>query len=165
MTDNVFTKADLDNIDYEATSHVFGLWTIKKDADNDCGSFLRGSFGFFLKDGRKFYCKQDLSHVFTIHSEKYGDIEGDFWIKLAADAINDNDKFVTIIETIKNVSDYAVDYCYDVPGTDEFIIDGMAQILVRYYREKHTTLFRELIKMGLDKNNKFVTISLATNKN
>lgn len=159
-----FDEWDLEHIDYEGTSNLFRFCNLKKDDDSGCARFLYGSFEFLIKDGRKFCCKQDLNHVFTIHSDKYGDVEGNLWVKLAADAINDNDKFVTIVETIKNSTDYVGELCSWAQSTDRLIRDGMLQILVQHNDDKLKTLFLELIKMGLDKDNKFVTINPATNK-
>ena len=155
-----FDEWDLEHIDYEETSNLFRFCNLKKDDDSNCARFLYGSFEFLIKDGRKFCCKQDLDHVFAIHSDKYGYIEGDLWVKMAADVINDNDKFVTIVETIKNVANYAKGYCHGPVRVHDFMVEGMAQILIPYYRAKHTTLFLELIKMGLDKDNKLSLIHI-----
>ena len=165
-----FSKKDLDNIDYGETNYenfnglTYKMWSLSDGFNVLYTEWADGSFPFVLKDGRKFYCKQDLNHVFTIHSDKYGDVEGNLWVKLVADIINDNDKFVTIVETIKNSTEYVGELCSWAPSTDRLIRDGMLQILVKHNGGKLKTLFLELIKMGLDKNNKFVTINPATNK-
>ena len=154
-----FDEWDLEHIDYDGTSNLSRLETPKEDDDSNCARFLYSSFEFLIKDGRKFRCEQDLNHVFTIHSDKYGDVECNLWQKMAADIINDNDKFFTIVETIKNVVDYAKGYSHNGHVcVRDFMVEGMTQILIPYYRAKHTTLFLELIKMGLDKDNKFVTL-------
>ena len=164
MSTKVFTKADLENIDYDTTSRecLDGYWS----ADGYRNARLRRQhFDFVLKDGRRFRCNQDLDHTFTIHSDKYGDVtDADLWGKMAADIINDNDKFVIIVETIKNVRDFTYDNNYDcnIYSGDEFIEDGMAQILDNYYYNNESNLLYELVKMGLDKDNKFVTLTEVT---
>lgn len=165
-----FSKKDLDNISYSETNYAnfnglaYEMWSFNDGFNALYTEWADGSFPFVLKDGRKFYCKQDLDHVFTIHSENYGDVEGNLWVKLAADAINDNDKFVNIVETIKNSADYVGKLCSWSPSADRLVTDGMLQILVQHNGGTLKTLFIELIKMGLDKKNKFVTIVAATNK-
>lgn len=162
MSTKVFTKADLENIDYDATSRecLEGYWTV--------GGFrnvrlYRQHFDFILKDGRKFRCNQDLDRTFTIHSDKYGDVtDSDLWGKMAADIINDNDKFVVIVETVKNVRDFTYDNNYDcnIYSGDEFISDAMTQILDRhYYYNSDSNLLYELVEMGLDENIDYVTIT------
>ena len=80
---------------------------------------------------------------------------------MAADIINDNDKFVVIVETVKNVRDFTYDNNYDcnIYSGDEFIRDAITQILDRYYYyNSDSNLLYELVKMGLDENIDYVTI-------
>lgn len=155
MTTNVFTKVDLDNIDYDETLKAnCGFFNFKK---------LYGyAIKFALKDGRIFCCEQNLAKSFTIHSDKYGDVEGDFWLKMAAEIVNDNDKFVIIVKNFEDVADFVQDYSYDVPDAYSIRKDGIIHIIERYYAGHAMPMLRKLAEMGLDENNKLVTIKPAT---
>ena len=151
MDTNVFTKADLDNIDYDETLKVnYGFFNFDDLYDN--------RVTFALKDGRTFYCDQDLDKTFTIHSDKYGDVEGNFWLKMAAEIIDDNDKFVTIVKNMADIADYL---SYGIPNPDTFVQDGIVYITKRYYAGHEMPMLRKLAEMGLDENNKLVTIKPA----
>lgn len=151
MTTNVFTKADLDNIDYDETKKFnYGFFDFHK--------LYNYVLAFALKDGRKFYCEQDLDATFTIHSDKYGDVEGDFWFKIAAEIVDDNDKFVIIVKNMADIADYIH---YDIPNADNFVQDGIVRIVERYYAGHEMPMLRKLAEMGLDENNKLVIIKPA----
>lgn len=151
MATGVFTKADLDNIDYDETQKVnHGFFNFHKLHSN--------IFTFALKDGRTFRCEQDLDATFTIHSDKYGDVEGDFWLKIAVEIIDDNDKFVTIVKNMADIADYL---SYGIPNPDTFVQDGIVYIIKRYYAGHEMPMLRKLAEMGLDENNKLVTIKPA----
>ena len=151
MATGVFTKADLDNIDYDETQKVnHGFFNFHKLHSN--------IFTFALKDGRTFRCEQDLDATFTIHSDKYGDVEGDFWLKIAVEIIDDKDKFVTIVKNMADIADYL---SYGIPNPDTFVQDGIVYIIKRYYAGHEMPMLRKLAEMGLDENNKLVTIKPA----
>lgn len=152
-----FTKADLKNIDFKAT------------CKNNC-DFLQiydpiGRFKVVLKDGRKFYCSQDLSHVFIIRS-KYGNMKGDLFVKIASDLMADNDKFVVMTQGIKlfiyrNVWDnfgHYSDLRFDEASQD------LNMAIIEDCGLNIEDLIVKLLKMGLRKNNKFVTIKPISKK-
>lgn len=154
MTTGIFAKADLDNIDYDKTLKVnYGFFNFEDLYDS--------RVKFALKDGRTFYCNQDLDKMFTVHSDKYGDVEGNFWLKIAAEIVDDNDKFVIIVKNFADVANFAQAYSYDVPSASTFTQDGIVHIIERYYAGHEMPMLRKLAEMGLDKNNKLVTIKPA----
>lgn len=147
-----FTKADLKNIDFEATrENNYGFF----DTDD-----VIGYFEVVLKDGRKFACDQDLDRVFTIRSDKYGDIDGNMFAKMAAELISDNDKFVAIIEGTKTFAKNIIDYYtnrYDSNPQPEEILRLVSIKIVKDAFDSET-LAVKLLEMGLDENIDYVTI-------
>lgn len=157
MTTNVFTKADLENIDYDKTLKAnYGFFNFT--------DLYRYSTTFALKDGKTFYCEQNLAKSFTIHSDKYGDVEGNLWLKMAAEIVNDNDKFVIIVKNFEDVADFVQGYSYDVPDAYSIRKDGIIHIIERYYNGDAILMLKKLCEMGLDENNKLVTVVPADEK-
>lgn len=148
-----FTKADLKNIDFEATrKNHYGFFGIDD---------VIGGFEIVLKDGRKFACHQNLDNVFTIHSDKYGDIKGDMFTKMAADLIGDNDKFINIIEGSKIFAqDIMGSYTgYDAEAQAEEVLQLISiEIISKHVFNNSNTLAVKILEMGLDKSNEYVTI-------
>ena len=147
-----FTKADLKNIDFEATrENNFGFF----DTDD-----VIGYFEIVLKDGRKFACDQDLDRVFTIHSDKYGDIKGNMFAKMAADLIGDNDKFITIIENVKTFVKDIIEYYTNRYGCNLQPEEILRLVSIKIIRDVFDgkTLAVKLLEMGLDENINYVTI-------
>lgn len=147
-----FTKADLKNIDFEATrKNHYGFFSI-----ND----VIGYFEVVLKDGRKFACNQNLNRVFAIHSDKYGDIEGSMFAKMAADLIGDNDKFIAIIKgaTIfaQNVMGDYTGYPVDLQPKE--ILQSTSIAIIEEHSFNSNSLAIKMLEMGLDKNIGYVTI-------
>lgn len=149
MTTNVLTKADLANIDYDATCVLNGGFSL---STRD----LYGQFSFALKDGRIFCCKQDLDKVFTIQSDTYGIVECNWWGKMVADASYNADTFVKRVKAIKKIAENLANHLNNVT-TKEIVKHKMADIIAELYRTTDN-MFIELIKMGLDDSNKFITI-------
>lgn len=151
MNEN-FTKADLKNIDFEAIRKAhYGFF----DTDD-----VIGYFDVVLKDGRKFVCDQDLDRVFTIHSDKCGDISGNMFAKMAADLIGNNDKFIIIIEGAKIFAqDIMGGYInhYDCSPRFEEILRLMSIKIVKDGFDCETLAIK-LLEMGLDENIDYVTI-------
>lgn len=147
-----FTKADLKNIDFEATrKNHYGFFGVDD---------VIGYFEVVLKDGRKFACHQNLDRVFTIHSNKYGDIKGDMFAKMAADLIGDNDRFIAIIEGAEG---FAQNTMCDCTGYADLQPEEILQLMSIIIIEKHVfnnsnTLAVKLLEMGLDESNDYVTI-------
>lgn len=151
MNEN-FTKADLKNIDFEATRKAhYGFF----DTDD-----VIGYFDVVLKDGRKFVCDQDLDRVFTIHSDKCGDISGNMFAKMAADLIGNNDKFITIIEGAKifaqNIMGEYTNHYGCCPRLEEIL--RLMSIKIVKDGFDCETLAVKLFEMGLDENIDYVTI-------
>lgn len=147
-----FTKADLKNIDFDATrENNYGFFNID---DVIC------YFEVVLKDGRKFACNQNLHRIFTIHSDKYGDIEGSMFAKMAADIIGDNDKFIAIIKgaTIfaQNVMGGYTGEPVDLKPKDILHLTSIA-IIEEHGFNSHSLAIK-ILEMGLDKNIGYVTI-------
>lgn len=148
----VFTGDNLLNIDYDATRALNnGFFLSTRD--------LYGEFKFVLKDGRTLCCKQDLNKIFIIHNSNYGvTLECDLWGKMAADIINDNDKFLGIARTIENAARNLADHL-DGVNVEEIVKHRLADFVNDYYNVE--SMFIKLIKMGLDCNNDSVTIELV----
>lgn len=148
-----FTKADLENIDFQVT--------YKDDEGFLYIDDILGGFKITLKDGRRFYCRQDLDHVFTIYSKKYGDIKGNLFAKIAADLIADNDKFVAMIYGASIVANFVLENYVSryeqAPESNQVLQDTYITIIKEYARS-NAGLAIMLLKMGLDENNKFVAI-------
>lgn len=150
-----FTKADLKNIDFDAIREdCHGFFNI----DN----VINYSFEVILKDGRKFTCNQDLlDHVFTIHSDKRGDIKGNMFVKMAADLIGDNDRFIAMIE---GATIFAQDIMGDYTGypadpqPEEILLLTSTEIVKKHFFNDAETLAIKLLEMGLDENIDYVTI-------
>lgn len=147
-----FTKADLKNVDFEATrKNHYGFFSIDD---------VIGYFEAVLKDGRKFACNQNLNRVFTIHSDKYGDIEGDMFAKMAADLIGDNDKFIAII---KGATIFAQNVMGDYTGEPvdpqpKEILHLTSIAIIEKHGFNSNSLAIKMLEMGLDKNIGYVTI-------
>lgn len=143
-----FTEKDLENVDFpKLTDLNFNVGT---------DDIVLG-FNFAVKDGRIFSCKVDRGSKFNLHSEKYGDFEVDFLQKIAADIINDNDKFFVIIETIKDVTNFIGGYDCDVPDDFDIVMHDECVEILKHHFTYHELIVKYL-EMGLDKGNKFVTI-------
>lgn len=148
----VFTGDNLLNIDYDATRALNnGFFLSTRD--------LYGEFRFVLKDGRTLCCKQDLSKIFIVHNSNYGvTLECDLWGKMAADIINDNDKFLGMVRAIENATRNLADRL-DGVDVEEIVKHRLADFVNDYYTVE--SMFIKLIKMGLDYNNDSVTIELV----
>lgn len=151
MATKIFTSDNLLNIDYSATRALNnGFFLSTRD--------LYGEFKFVLKDGRILRCKQDLDKVFIVHNGNCNvTVKCDLWGKMAADIIDDNDKFLCMIrETEKAVQNLAGHL--DNPNIGEIIRHRLADFVNDYYNAE--SMFIKLIKMGLDSNNGSVIIEL-----
>lgn len=147
-----FTKADLKNIDFEATrKNHYGFFGIDD---------VIGGFEIVLKDSRKFACHQNLDRVFTIHSDKYDDIKGNMFVKMAADLIGDNDKFITIIENVKTFVKDIIEYYTNRYGCNLQPEEISRLVSIKIIRDVFDgkTLAVKLLEMGLDENIDYVTI-------
>lgn len=152
-----FTKTDLENnIDFKATFKANHGFLQLSD--------IIGKFKVVLKDGRKFLCKQNLDHVFTIRS-KYGNMKGDLFTKIAADLMSDNDKFVAMAQGIEFFIDYNL--CDNTGHYSGLSLDEASQDLNFAIIEDCgfdiEDLIGKLLKMGLD-NNKLVKIKPISKK-
>lgn len=149
MTTNVLTKADLTNIDYNATCLLNGGFSL---STRD----LYGQFNFALKDGRIFVCKQDLDKTFFIHSDEYSTVMCNWWGKMFVDASYNAETFFKKVKTIEKTAKNLVKHLNNV-SSREIVEHKMADIVMGLYGTTDN-MFIELIKMGLDDNNEFVTI-------
>lgn len=155
-----FTKADLENIDFQASYK-----------DNKGFAYMDnivGGFKVFLKDGRKFYCCQDLDCIFTIHNDKYGDAKGNLLVKIAADLIADNDMFAVMFYSIGFISEFVLEnYFSSYKQTPRFdtVLQDTCFAIIKEYAHSSEDLVISLLKMGLDENNKAVTIEPIDEQN
>lgn len=153
MATKIITNDNLLNIDYSATcalNNGFSLST--RD--------LYGEFKFVLKDGRILRCKQDLDKVFIVHNSNCNiTIKCDLWGKMAADIIDDNDKFLYMIRETERAARNLTDHDHlNNPNIGEIIRHRLADFVNYYYNAE--SMFIKLIKMGLDGNNDSVIIEL-----
>lgn len=143
-----FYKKDLANVNYENIIDFAKYYPTIDD--------LSFGFTFTLKDGKKF--SLNIAHDFKLklHSSKYGDYYVPLLQKLAADVVNDNDKFYNIIETTQKIMNVIPHYSADGMSFYDVIGGECLEILKQEYSVKG--LITKYLEMGLDKNIEAVEI-------
>lgn len=147
MTTNVLTKADLTNIDYNATCLLNGGFSL---STRD----LYGQFYFALKDGRIFVCKQDLDRTYGVHSDREGRIICDLWGDMAAEAIiysgGDIAEFITMARTLEKTAQNLTSYL-DGVTPEEIVKHKMVDIVSAHYPNSGIKgIIIKLVTMGLE---------------
>lgn len=145
-----FTKADLKNIDYDATCVLNnGFALITRD--------LYGQFKFALKDGRIFCCKQDLDEAFMVNSSTEGTIWCNWWGYKATDpGYMDISEFVKKIKDIKKTAENLANKLDNI-DPKEIANHKAFDIMAEFYKTPEN-MFIKIIEMGLNKKNRVVTI-------
>lgn len=143
-----FYKKDLANVNYD---NIIDFAKYYPTID-----YLSFGFAFTLKDGRKFDLNIAYDAKFKLHSDKYGDYYVPLLQKLAADVINDNDKFYNIIETTQKIMNVIPHYSADGMSFYDVMGGECLEILKQEYSIKG--LIMKYLEMGLNKNIKEVEI-------